>query len=75
MAECIITHWAASVCLWGPFMPTNCAFARPIQVITPHMQQLNKSMSKVRISAEWLFNDIINYYFKFVDFKKISRLP
>ena len=26
-------------------------------------------MSEVRISVEWLFNDIINY-FKFMDFKK-----
>ena len=33
------------------------------------MQQFNKSMSEVRISVEWLFNDIINY-FKFMDFKK-----
>ena len=33
------------------------------------MQQFKKSMSEVRISVEWLFNDIINY-FKFMDFKK-----
>ena len=33
------------------------------------MQQFNKSMSEVRISVEWLFNDIVNY-FKFMDFKK-----
>ena len=33
------------------------------------MQQFNKCMSEVRISVEWLFNDIINY-FKFMDFKK-----
>ena len=37
--------------------------------LTPQMQQFNKSMSEVRISVEWLFNDIINY-FKFMDFKK-----
>ena len=37
--------------------------------LTPQMQQFNKSMSEVRISVEWLFSDIINY-FKFMDFKK-----
>ena len=37
------------------------------------MQQFNKSISKVRISVEWLFNDIINY-FKFVDLKKNLEL-
>ena len=30
---------------------------------------LNKSMSQVRISVEWIFGDIANY-FKFLDFKK-----
>lgn len=37
--------------------------------LTPQMQQFNKSMSEVRISVEWLFSDIINY-FKFMDLKK-----
>ena len=33
------------------------------------MQHYNKTMSEVRTSVEWLFNDISNY-FKFLDFKK-----
>ena len=33
------------------------------------MQAFNALMSAVRVSVEWLFGDIVNY-FKFVDFKK-----
>ena len=33
----------------------------------------NKSMSSVRVSVEWLFGDIINF-FKFVDFKKSQKV-
>ena len=41
--------------------------------ITPQMEEFNKSMSSVRISVEWLFGDIVNY-FKFVDFKKTQKI-
>ena len=41
--------------------------------ITPQMEEFNKAMSSVRISVEWLFGDIINY-FKFVDFKKTQKI-
>ena len=37
--------------------------------ITPQMGVYNKAMSAVRMSVEWLFGDIVNY-FKFLDFKK-----
>ena len=33
------------------------------------MEMFNGSMSSVRVSVEWLFGDILNY-FKFLDFKK-----
>ena len=33
----------------------------------------NKAMSAVRMSVEWLFGDIVNY-FKFLDFKKNLKL-
>ena len=42
--------------------------------LTPQMQHSNKSMSEVRTSVEWLFNDIINY-FKFLDLKKDLKVP
>ena len=50
----------------APLMGTQGPFKNAY--LTPQMQQFNKSMSEVRISVEWLFNDI--NYFKFMDFKK-----
>ena len=41
--------------------------------MTPRMEEYNKTMSAVRISVEWLFGDIINY-FKFLDFKKNLKI-
>ena len=37
--------------------------------MTPQMEEFNKCMSGVRVSVEWLFGDIIQY-FKFMDLKK-----
>ena len=36
------------------------------------MEEFNTSMSSVRTSVEWLFDDIVNY-FKFIDYKKILK--
>ena len=41
--------------------------------ITPQMELYNKAMSAVRMSVEWLFGDIVNY-FKYLDFKKNLKL-
>ena len=41
--------------------------------LTPRMELFNKSMSPLRVSVEWLFNDIVNY-FKFIDFKKNLKI-
>ena len=41
--------------------------------LTPLMEAFNASMSSVRISVEWLFGDVINY-FKFLDFKKNLKI-
>ena len=30
--------------------------------ITPQMKEFNKAISSVRISVEWLFGDIVNYF-------------
>ena len=37
------------------------------------MEAFNKSMSNVRVSVEWIFGDIVNY-FKFMDFKKNLKI-
>ena len=41
--------------------------------ITPREHDWNKSMSQVRVSVEWIFGDIVNY-FKFLDFKKNLKI-
>ena len=43
------------------------------RALTAPMIAFNQSMSTVRESVEWLFNDIVNY-FKFMDFKKNQKL-
>ena len=40
-----------------------------VPVLTPEMKAFNTAISSVRVSVEWLFNDVSNYV-KFVDFKK-----
>ena len=42
-------------------------------IITPQMQAFSAAMNTVRISVEWLFGDITNY-FKFVDFKRNLKI-
>lgn len=41
--------------------------------LTEEQKQWNKRMSKVRVSVEWIFGDILNY-FKFLDFKKNLKI-
>eukprot|EP00795_Rhopilema_esculentum_P014992 gene14992-biopygen881 len=50
----------------------QCPFARRV-VLSPEEQAFNQSMSQVRVSVEWLFGDIVNY-FKFTDFKKDLKI-
>jgi len=42
-------------------------------VLTQNQQVYNKSMSSARVSVEWIFWDIINY-FKFLDFKNNLKI-
>ena len=42
-------------------------------MLTPQMQAFNVSMSKVRESVEWLFNDVATSW-KFIDFKKNLKI-
>ena len=64
------------MCLYGhPAYPLRVHLQAPFRnaVLPPPMQAFNMSMSIVRESVEWLFNDIVNY-FKFVDFKKNLKI-
>ena len=64
------------LCIYGdPAYPIRAHLLSPFQGArrTPNEKAFNKSMSSVRISVEWIFNDIINY-FKFLDFKKNMKI-
>lgn len=61
-----------AMCIYGdPAYPLRVHLQTPFRNvnITPEMQAFNQSMSQVRVSVEWIFGDIVNY-FKFIDFKK-----
>ena len=62
--------------LYGdPAYPLKIHLQAPFRAraLTPLMMDFSKSMSTVRESVEWLFNDIATY-FKFIDFKKNMKL-
>ena len=64
------------MCIYGdPAYPLRVHLQGPFQgaVLTPQMEMFNASMSSVRVSVEWLFGDILNY-FKFIDFKKNLKI-
>lgn len=68
-----------ALCIYGdPAYPLRPQLMGPyrigdVQVLTPAMRAFNKAMSEVRVSVEWLFGDISNY-FKFIDYKKNLKI-
>ena len=64
------------LCLYGdPAYPLGVHLQAPFRnvEITPERQEFNREMSRVRVSVEWMFGNITNY-FSFVDFKKQMKL-
>nr|XP_058957409.1 uncharacterized protein LOC131784603 [Pocillopora verrucosa] len=64
------------MCLYGdPAYPLRVHLQGPFRNphLTPLMEAYNSSLSSVRVSVEWLFGDIIEY-FKFMDFKKNLKI-
>jgi hypothetical protein len=64
------------MCVYGdPAYPHRVHLQAPYRnrQLTPEMVAFNKSMRSVRVSVEWLFGDIINY-FRFLDFKKDLKI-
>ncbi|XP_066918199.1 uncharacterized protein [Clytia hemisphaerica] len=60
------------LCIYGdPAYPIRAHLISPFQgaQLNNNQKAFNTAMSTCRISVEWVFNDIINY-FKFIDFKK-----
>ena len=59
-----------------PAYPHRLQLQRPYErraQLTEEQQAFNQSMSKARVSVEWIFGDIVNY-FKFTDFKKKLKI-
>ena len=64
------------LCIYGdPAYPATQQIQSPYQgaMLTALQKEWNKSMSQVRVSVEWIFGDIVNY-FKFLDFKKNLKI-
>ena len=60
------------LCIYGdPAYPLRVNLQAPFRnpVLTQQQKDFNKSMSQVRVSVEWIFGDIVNW-FAFMDFKK-----
>ena len=64
------------LCLYGdPAYPLGPHLQMPFRgaQITADMRAYNKAMSQVRVTVEWLFGNITNF-FKFIDFKKQMKI-
>ena len=65
------------LCIYGdPAYPLRMHLQAPFRNaarLTPQMELFNTSMSKVRMSVEGIFGDVIND-FKFLDFKKNLKM-
>ena len=60
------------MCIYGdPAYPLRIQLQAPFRQAKANMNQ--SSLSKVRVSVEWLFADVINY-FKFLDFTNNFRI-
>ena len=76
MQQRAVFQTGQQMCLYGdPAYPLRVHLQGPFRnaVLIPQMQEYNAAMSAVRVSVEWLFGDIINY-FKFMDFKKNVKI-
>ena len=71
-----VSNGGQPMCIYGdPAYPLWVNLQGPFQgaALAPQMEMFNDSMSSVRVSVEWLFGDILNY-FKFLDFKKNLKI-
>ena len=60
------------LCIYGdPAYPLRPQLMAPFKGnrVTNQQKLCNQMMSTVRVSVEWVFGDIVNYY-KFIDFHK-----
>ena len=72
----LVSPYGHTVCIYADTVyPLRPCLQAPFRgaVLTPDQQAWNKSMKEVRVSVEWIFGDIVNY-FKFLDFKKDLKI-
>ena len=65
-----------TLCLYGdPAYPLRPQLQAPFPTvrITPEQEAFNSAMAKVRITVEWSFGEILNF-FKFTDYKKSQKV-
>ena len=63
-----------TLCIYGdPAYPIRPQLQDPFPVPNAQQRLYNKAMSEVRISVEWVFSDIVNF-FAFLDFKKNLKI-
>ena len=63
-------------CIYGdPAYPLRAHLQAPFRgaALTQNQRDFNKDMSAVRVTVEWLFW-LVSNYFKFIDFKKMQRI-
>ena len=69
-------HNGTPLCLYGdPAYPLSVHLQGPYKdrQLTPGMKLFNKSMSSVRMTVEWMFGSICNY-FALIDMKKQQKV-
>lgn len=74
----ILTHLLVKhfVCMGTPRIRIGFTFSAPFArraAMAQNEQAFNQSMSMVRVSVQWVFGYIANY-FKFIDFKKNLKI-
>ena len=77
MLECYsVARHGSTLCIYGdPAYPLRPQLQRTFRSaqITNVQNEWNKAMSSVRVSVEWVFGDVINYY-QFLDFRKNLKI-
>ena len=68
------TPRGSSMLIWRSPLPSTSPVdvsisEADVPILTPEMRAFNTAMSEVRVSVEWLFGNIVEY-FKFIDYKK-----
>ena len=69
MKQHSFNSWGNSVCIYGDVGYPLCRYLQTpfLGTYTQQQKYFNETMSKVRVSVEWLFGDVIKQ-FKFTDF-------